>query len=147
MDWKIFVAIGCVLLAFQDFSNVKLPDLNPPVVVVPVDKPSDNLVTLVEPLKAFKVDATDKHSLSSLFSAFADVVVQDQDVVKNNAQLREAVMVAGKFMFNGELGKKYPNLPETLNEILKKELGDNPQDFNKDKAVNLFKALSWAFHG
>jgi hypothetical protein len=144
MDWKLIIAILCVIFAFQAGS------VNPPFIpvvptpVVDVIQPEARLIELVAPIKALNLEAADKHNLSNLFLAFADIVLQDEDVIKNNAQLREAVMVAGKFMFKGELGKKYPGFSTTLSDVLKKELGDNPDSFNKEKSVNLFKALAWA---
>lgn len=142
MDWKLGVAIFCLIAAFQikDDSTSLVP--NHPS----VPQPEARLVELVAPVKGVITDKTDKSNVSCLFVALADIVLKDATVIQNNSQIRDAVMISGKFMFDGEMGRKYPNLLASINEITKKELGDNPNGLDREKAVNLFKALAWAFN-
>lgn len=141
MDWKLIVALFCLLAAFQVPNSTNLvPSTNPTV-----PQPEARLVEVVSPLKSVELDAETKQNASDLFTAMADIILVD-DSVKTNAQLREAVMVAGKFMFEGKIGKQSPDLIAKLNAIMLKELGDTPQEFDKGKAVALFHALAWVFN-
>jgi len=115
-------------------------------------QPTDSQVlTAVQPLKAkFAVlDNNEKLALASLWRELANVIALDTDnIIKSNADIREANSVAGRLMALRMKGK-YPSLGADVDSAIKNVMGKNPDALDattKKKAVELFNGLSWAAH-
>jgi hypothetical protein len=86
--------------------------------------------------------------LAYLYNDMATLVGLDGDseVIKNTEEIRQANRLAG-LMLRLDIKGKYEDLPEAAQALVLTAIGDDNVLLNKDlrdKAVEGFKALSWA---
>jgi hypothetical protein len=125
--------------AVVDVSNVKKP-LDPNLLLGCED--------IIKSFKQKRDRKTDALKLSSLYFDLANLISLDSDneVVKDTLAIREANKLAG-ILFNLGLGGKYPDLAEACNNLVIIGIGDDDVILDENmrkKAVETFKALSWA---
>lgn len=162
MQNKVLLAIGIVLIILGVFkpniitsSNISLKSNIIESFVI--DAPSDNILlekanNVISNLKQSK-DSTRKNDclkLSSLFCDMATLIELDNEdtVIKDTAAIKEANSLSGK-MLRLNINDKYPGLAESCREIVVSAIGDDDVILDKElrsKAVDAFRALSWAFY-
>ena len=160
MKNNILLGIGIVLL----FIGFVKPDINLDFfnnnndsVSCVVDAPSDDALleksrAVIDVLKQSS-DSTRKSDckrLSSLYCDMATLIELDKtdQVIKDTRAIREANVLAGK-MLRLNIKNKYPGLAEAANDLLTQNIGSDDivlDEESRTKAVEAFRALSWAFH-
>lgn len=122
-----------------------------------LDPPAD--VTMLTKAKKVRdillesVDSTttsDCLKLSSLYNDLSVLIAIDDDdtVITDTATIREANSLAGK-MLNLNIKNKYPNLAQASRDVVITAIGDDDiilDQNTRTKAVEAFRALSWAFY-
>lgn len=86
--------------------------------------------------------------LASFYRDFADIIERDSEIIKTTGHIREANRRAGMLMFQKTSMKgKYPGLAEKVDSALMEVLGNKDVSLTpelRQKAVEIFRALSWA---
>lgn len=160
MNPKFKTVLLVLALALLGIGILK-PDLgsfnNPvsPSVVVELEVKEPESVELKEKadavIKALSIDPdrkTDGLRLAYLYNDMATLVALDGDdeIIKNTEEIRQANKLAG-LMLRLDIKGKYEDLPEAAQALVLTAIGDDNVLLDKDlraKAVNGFKALSWA---
>jgi hypothetical protein len=161
MQNKVLLGLGVVLLCVGWFK----PDLssfinsNPvvPGVSCVVDAPSDDQLleksrAVVDILKSSN-DSTRKNDCTKLSSLYCDMALlieldAEDVVIKDTASIKEANSLAGK-MLKLNIKDKYEGLAEAAKELLVSSIGEDDVALDEElrsKAVDAFRALSWAFY-
>jgi hypothetical protein len=157
LENKVLVILAALFLGYgllkPDFSNINWP--RPAVVnneVVKVEAPKDpKLLKACESvIKSLKSGprSSDGARLSSLYYDLSTLIELDEEdeVIKDTLAIRESNKLAGALLRLG-LGGKYPDLAEACNSVVVTGIGDEDIVLDKEtrkKAVDTFKALSWA---
>jgi hypothetical protein len=156
---KLLLGIGLLLLTYGIFK----PDLsqlipfNKPVVsdvTTDIKKPSDdNLLNACSGvIQSLRSGPNSRHDdgkkLSSLYRDLASLIQLDGEnsVVKSTLEIREANRLSG-LLCRLDIGGKYPDLATSCNNVVISGLGDKDvvlDDATRQKAVEVFMALSWA---
>lgn len=123
--------------------------------VVLVEKPTDqillektNLVVESFSNSSSSSKKQDSVRLSSLYQDIALLVSMDEneEVIKTTEEIRQANSLAG-LMLRLDIKGKYPGLSDAAESVIVSQIGDDVVPLDKslrEKAVNAFKALSWA---
>ena len=160
--WLLALGIGLIYIgiAKPDLSFINIPSGNNNVCLEAnyvTDAPSDdNLLALARSVTDIVKDSDDstrRSDCSRLSSLYADMALlielDDQDkVISDTSNIREANSIAGK-MLRLNIKDKYPGLAEAAKVLVSSEIGTDDVVLNEDmrvKAVNAFRALSWAFY-
>ena len=164
MNNKWLLALAGVLVyigvAKPDLSSINLPLGNNSVCNLDTyvtDAPSDiNLLNngreVIDILKA-STDSTRAADCSKLSSLYADMALLieldgEDKIIKDTANIKEANSLAGK-MLRLNAKDKYPGLAEAAKNLIISQIGEDDVVLDNDlrsKAVNSFRALSWAFY-
>lgn len=114
-----------------------------PVVAPVTAAPSAEMQKIVEPVVEIK-----DLDLASLYSDLAGVIERDSEIIKTTETIRTAHSRSGQLMFQGTGMKgKYPGLAEKVDAAIAEAIGKENVSLTPDlraKAVEVFKALSWA---
>lgn len=163
MNNKFLLTVGAVLIGIgvfkPDLSSINLPLVNPEcnIETYVIDAPADtellNKANAVIDILQSSDDSTrpsDCIKLSALYSDMATLIELDnQDkIISNTTAIREANSLAGK-MLRLNIKDKYPNLAEAARDVIVYNIGEDDVVLNeetRDKAVQAFRALSWAFY-
>lgn len=119
-------------------------DLTSPVVTpVTVTAPSAEMQKLVETI----VSIAD-NDLSNLYADIANVIERDSEIIKTTESIRTANSRCGKLMFQGTgMQGKYVGLAEKVDTAIAGAIGKENVTLTPElrtKAIEVFKALSWA---
>jgi hypothetical protein len=153
----LLLVLGLALVGYgvlkPDLGSLITPSV--PVInnVVNVEKPLDpDLLSWCDDvIKSFRQTRdrkADALKLSSLYYDLANLISLDSnnEVIKNTLEIREANKLAG-ILFNLNIKGKYPDLAQACNNLVVIGIGDDDVILDENmrkKAVETFKALSWA---
>jgi hypothetical protein len=153
----LLLVLGLALVGYgvlkPDLGSLITPSV--PVInnVVDVEKPLDPdlLSGCDDVIKSFRQTRdrkADALKLSSLYFDLANLISLDSDneVIKNTLEVRESNKLAG-ILFNLDIKGKYPDLAQACNNLVVIGIGDDDVVLDENmrkKAVETFKALSWA---
>jgi hypothetical protein len=153
----LLLVLGLALVGYgvlkPDLGSLITPTV--PVInnVVDVEKPLDpDLLSWCDDvIKSFRKTSdrkADALKLSSLYYDLANLISLDSEneVIKNTLEVREANKLAG-ILFNLNIKGKYPDLAQACNNLVVIGIGDDDVILDENmrkKAVETFKALSWA---
>jgi hypothetical protein len=163
MQNKLVLFVGVVLVLFgifkPDLSNLSLPVGGSTVCVTSnhvADAPANeallNKARAITEVLLASDDSTRKSDcikLSSLYCDIATLIELDKTdlVITDTSTIREVNSVAGK-MLRLDIKDKYPNLAELAKDLVVTNIGDDDVILDEElrlKAVEAFRALSWAF--
>jgi hypothetical protein len=161
MNNKFLLLIGVALIGVglvkPNLSS--FPVLNPQcdIETYVIDAPADTQLLdkarkVVDILKLSN-DSTkggDCIKLSALYSDMATLIELDSDdkVISDTASIKEVNSLAGK-MLRLDIKDKYPNLAEAARDVVVYSIGEDDVVLDSEtrtKAVQSFRALSWAFY-
>lgn len=164
MQNKVLLSIGAVLIVIglvkPDISNLFNTVNQNTVCSVEsyvTDPPSDmELMSKAEVVAAILSESDDSTrpsdclKLSALYSDMAQLISLDESekVIRDTAAIRSANSLSGK-MLRLNIKDKYPKLAEAAKDLLVYQLGEDDIILDnelRDKAVQAFRALSWAFY-
>jgi hypothetical protein len=155
---NILLGVALLLISIgifkPDISSWGLPNRNPSVPSENLDlvKPSEELLPMAnDVVKALSVSSdrkVDGKRLASLYNDIATLISLDKEneVIKTTEDIRQANRLSG-LMLKLDIRGKYPDLPEANEALVKAVIGDDQVLLNpelREKAVDGFKALSWA---
>lgn len=163
MQNRILLGIGILLIGLGIFkpnfiinNSIVKPECSAVETYV-IDAPADTTLiekanNIIDILKKSE-DSTRKNDclkLSSLYSDMATLIELDNEdtVIKDTAAIKQANSLSGK-MLRLNIKDKYPNLAESSRELVVSAIGDDDVVLDNElriKAVNAFRALSWAFY-
>lgn len=143
----LLIAVG---LLRPNFSSVSLPS------PVSISTPSTELQVQCKKIVEILQDSSDADktndckSLSSLYMDLSTLIALDGEdtIIKNTEEIREANRLSGK-MLNLNLQDKYNNLGEACDAVVKEYIGDDNLVLSpelRQRSVDVFKALAWAFN-
>lgn len=142
---KNLLAIGLIL--FGLILAIKInekPEVNDPVVILNIQKPSDEIIAIVSPISKLVSDPTDRAKLAIFNQEFANRVVSYNT---NNQQTNDVYVLAGSKFFKDSLVDKYKDLDGELIKLLESSMGsDNHILTNEEKTdvSNKFMGLAWS---
>jgi hypothetical protein len=149
--------ISLGLFGSNSISNISIVPSNQITDNYVIDAPKDpilleksNIVVEILQKSSANNKTNDCLRLSSLYADLATLIsLSDNDqIVKDTVTIREANILAGK-MLKLNISDKYPNLAEATNNLVVSSIGDEDVGLDsklREKAINSFKALSWAFY-
>lgn len=160
MNNKYLLILGAALIVFGLLNPTIINSIGIPKNTTNtqiIEAPSD--AGLYEKAKAIvnvleKSDSSTKYydcmRLSSLYNDMSILISLNNNnpIIKDTAAIREANILAGR-MLNLDIKDKYPDLVEAVEALVLYSLGDDEvvlDDALRIKAVDTFKALSWAFY-
>lgn len=144
----IIAIVGAVGLWWTSQNPTPAPDAP--------EKPSTELMALVEPIASTDYTAEDAAALAAFCDEFADVLERDADagVISDTAELHDRLEQSSKLMFqNTGIAERHPSTAGRINTILAEALGIQTDDgvevidlddAARAKAVAAFRALAWA---
>jgi len=148
----IFCGIILVLIGILKPNLSKLID-SPNTSVVVIEKPSnaDLLEASKDVIKALSDNPdrkVDGKKLSELYADLAILVELDGEnkIIKNTSEIKEANAISGSLL-KLDIKGKYPELAGSAKALMIMAIGDDMLELDdslRQKAVNGFKALSWA---
>lgn len=150
------VLIGIGLLQPSLISNINMSNTNSTISTPVTDAPTDTELfaktkTIVDILQSSNAEnkKVDFFRLSCLYADMSTLIaVNDDTIIKDTVSIREANILCGK-MLKLNLQDKYPGLAEKVEELVLYSIGDDDvvlDSLLRQKAVDAFKALSWAFY-
>lgn len=164
MNNKVLLAIAAVLIFIgvtkPDLSSINIPLGGNPVCDIEnyvIDAPADdNLLekarVILEILKSSddSTKRSDCIKLSALYADMATLISLDQQdtVISDTSSIKEANSLAGK-MLKLNIKDKYDGLAEAAKGLVVSAIGEDDvvlDDNLRQKAVDAFRALSWAFY-
>jgi hypothetical protein len=165
MQNKILLSIGVILIFLgifkPDLSSFNLPVggggdvcvVDNYVTDAPADTELLEKAREIADLMRQSDDSTrsrDCSRLSSLYCDIATLIELDNDdmVIKDTSSIRQVNSIAGP-MLRLNIKDKYPNLAELAKDLMVSQIGDEDVVLDQDtraKAVEAFRALSWAFY-
>jgi hypothetical protein len=150
------VLIGIGLLQPSLISNINMSNTNSTISTPVTDAPTDTELfaktkAIVDILQSSNAENKkgDFFRLSCLYADMSTLIaVNDDTIIKDTVSIREANILCGK-MLKLNLQDKYSGLAEKVEELVLYSIGDDDvvlDSLLRQKAVDAFKALSWAFY-
>ena len=158
---KVLLVVGALLVVFgllkPDLTTLFNVSSGTPNVSCVVDAPSDE--GLLEKARAVidivknSNDSTAKRDCAKLSSLYCDMAIllelDGEDlVIGDTSSIKEANSLAGK-MLRLNIKDKYEGLAEAAKDVVSYSIGEDDVILDKElrtKAVQAFRALSWAFY-
>ena len=112
--------------------------------LINVDKPSQEIIELVQPISNLVTDPTDRAKLAIFNQAFANRV---RGYDAELQQVNDVYVLAGSNFFENTLVDKYRDLDKSLISLIEKATGtDNHKltDEEKQKLSSYFMGLAWS---
>lgn len=167
IDWKVFLVLGLMFVGykFKDDIQVKIPNLGGEVkeviIVDTKNRPNPVVSPLLQPLVQGLTQSLnggapgrDKRAdgllLGDLCGDFAKVVLQPNDAVKTNADLRKAwnkfLILNAHASGSGFKPTDYNDLAKQMDTILISYLTDDPKQIDNVKVMDVFTAMQGAYY-
>jgi hypothetical protein len=138
----LLIAYGIFGLDFLKYIPVPTPP--EPVVILNVDKPSQEVIDSVKDLSSVVTDPSDRAKIAIFNYEFATKV---KGYETNLQQVNDVYTLAGKTFFKEELVGKYKGLGDAIIKLISKLVSDDNHDLTqaeKDKISEHFMGLSWS---
>lgn len=140
--------IAALLIAYGIFGldfikNVSIPKPEP-VVILNVDKPSQEIIDKVKGLSSLVTDPTDRAKVAIFNYEFATRV---KDYNTDLQKINDVYTLAGKTFFKEELVGKYNGLGDAITKLISDLISDDNHDLSqaeKDKVSEHFMGLAWS---
>jgi hypothetical protein len=140
----LLIAYGIFGLDFLKYIPVPTPPHPEPVVILNVDKPSQEVIDSVKGLSSVVTDPSDRAKIAIFNYEFATKV---KGYETNLQQVNDVYTLAGKTFFKEELVGKYKGLGDAIIKLISKLVSDNNHDLTqteKDQISEHFMGLSWS---
>jgi hypothetical protein len=133
------ILFGCILAVRQNPSP-KIDD----VAILNIDKPTDAIINIVNPISKLVTDPTDRAKLAIFNQEFAKRVLAYN---ANNQQVNDVYVLAGSKFFNNDLVDKYKDLDVELVKLLESSIGSENHIVTQQEKEDIstkFMGLAWA---
>jgi len=117
----------------------------PNVSILKIEKPSDNIINLVNPVAKIVSDPTDRAKLA-IFSQELSIRMKKYNDV-GLQQLNDLISTAGEEFFRGSLNNKYETLSDGILSLIHGVTGDDNHTLStleKDKLSEIFMGFAWS---
>jgi hypothetical protein len=138
----LLIAYGVFGLDFLKYIPVPTPP--EPVVILNVDKPSQEVMDSIKGLSSFVKDPEDRAKIAIFNYEFA-TKVKGYDT--NLQQVNDVYTLAGKIFFKEQLVGKYNGLGDGITKLISNLVSDDNHDLSqaeKDKVSEHFMGLAWS---
>jgi hypothetical protein len=108
-----------------------------------IDKPTDEVLVLVEPIANLISDPTDRAKLAIFNQEFAQRILS---YTASNQQTNDVYVLAASHFFKDSINDKYANLDTELVKLLESSIGNENHvlsDSEKEDIAKKFTGLSW----
>lgn len=143
LNLKNSIAIVLILFGITvAIEQARKPSEN--TVVLNIDKPSDDIISLVEPISKLVSDPTDRAKLAIFNQEFATRVLTYNT---NNQQTNDVYVLAASHFFQSSLLDKYENLDTELVKLLESSIGNDNHILSESEKLDIskkFMGLAWA---
>jgi hypothetical protein len=130
--------------------NNFIPNIKPePKPEVVIEEPSSKNKEIVKSIVDIDISKEDADLISSFFNELAEVVNDDDEVVKTTAQFRSFNILAGMLHFDNSLKNKYSTLGENIDSAIIETIGKESVSLDTQKRkslVEILKAIAWSVH-
>lgn len=134
------ILFGCVLAIELN----KKDTINEPIVILNIQKPNEEIISIVSPISKLITDPTDRAKLAIFNQEFANRILTYQT---NNQQTNDVYVLAASKFFKDSLVDKYSDLDSELIKLLESSIGNDnhilTQEEKKDIS-NKFMGLAWS---
>ena len=138
----LLIAYGIFGLDFLKYIPVPTPP--EPVVILNVDKPSQEVIDSIKGLSSLVTDPADRAKIAIFNYEFA-TKVKGYDT--NLQQVNDVYTLAGKTFFKEQLVGKYDGLGDGITKLISDLVSDDNHDLTqaeKDKISEHFMGLAWS---
>lgn len=144
INFKNLIGLGLILFGiFLAVQNTPKVD-NTPVVLLDIEKPNDQILSVVQPISNLITDPTDRAKLAIFNQDFAKKIL---NYSSDNQQTNDVYVLAGSYFFKDSLKDKYANLDIELVKLLESIIGTDNHILSleeKTQISNHFMGLAWS---
>jgi hypothetical protein len=138
----LLIAYGVFGLDFLKY--IPAPTPPEPVVILNVDKPSQEVMDSVKSLSSFVTDPSDRAKIAIFNYEFATKI---KGYETNLQQVNDVYTLAGKIFFKEQLVGKYNGLGDGITKLISDLVSNDNHDLTqteKDKVSEYFMGLAWS---
>lgn len=143
-NFKNLIGIGLILLGLGlGLSQIKPID-NKPVILLNIDKPTNDILINVEPISKLITDPTDRAKLAIFNQEFSNRIL---NYAADNQQTNDVYVLAASYFFKDSLNDKYANLDKELIKLLESIIGSDNHILSEEEKINIskhFLGLAWS---
>lgn len=142
--------IAFTLLAYSvfglnvDLSNVKIPSISIVKPILDIEKPTNEILEVSEPISKLVTDKEDRERLAIFNYEFAKRILEYN---ANSQQVNDVYVLAGRMFFDQSLVNKYDGLAYKIQDILESILGKENHSITETEKKQLsdyFKGVAWS---
>jgi hypothetical protein len=140
--------VALVLLGIALFPAIKIPNIIPPIptpsVNLDVEKPSDDILAIVNPISKYITDKEDRVNVAVFNYVFSKRLVEYNT---DSQKLQDVYVLAGEDFFKGSLNGKYQNLAAGIQQLFENVIGDKNHILSLEEKIelkNTFAGLAWS---
>lgn len=146
---KNAIAIGLILIGLAlelgpRLQNI-IPSPKPDVAILNIDKPSDEILSLVQPVSNLVTDPTDRAKMAIYSQEFAKRVKGYDAKLQ---QINDVLAISAEKFFQGSIKDKYTGLDDAIVSLITVAVGGDENhkltDPEKSKLSDTFMGLAWA---
>lgn len=148
MNKKIVLTlIGLCLIAFAVIPKIEAPKVIPvptPVVNLDIEKPTEDILSLVSGINSKIKDPQDRIKLAVFNYCFGKRVLNYSTQTQN---IQDIYVIAAEKFFGQSIKGKYPDLANNLTTLFKNGLGDENHIIKQEEKLatsNIFSGLAWS---
>lgn len=133
--------LGLVLIIIALVPTKKIID---DVVLLNIDKPTNDIIEIVNPISNLITDPTDRAKLAIFNQAFATRAIQYET---DTQQINDIYVIAGGNFFKDSMVDKYRDLDVMLVSLAEKAVGTENHkltQIEKEKLSSYFMGLAWS---
>lgn len=138
--------VGISLILFGTFLAVRnYPTVdNNPILLLDIEKPSDDILLKVKPLSSLITDPTDRAKLAIFNQDFANRITK---YTTDNQKVNDVYVLAASYFFKDSLKDKYADLDIELVKLLESIVGTDNHILSPEEKMqisNHFMGLAWS---
>lgn len=142
---KNLVAIS--LIAFGCILAIKLnekPKVDDPVVILNIEKPTDEIIEIVSPISKLVTDPTDRAKLAIFNQEFATRIIS---YATDNQKTNDVYVLAASKFFKDSMLDKYEGLDSEVIKLLESSIGTDNHILTNEEKLDIskkFTGLAWS---
>lgn len=145
LNIKNLVAIS--LIAFGCILAIKLnekPKVDDPVVILNIEKPTDEIIGIVSPISKLVTDPTDRAKLAIFNQEFATRIMS---YTTDNQKTNDVYVLAASKFFKDSMLNKYEGLDSEVIKLLESSIGTDNHILTNEEKLDIskkFTGLAWS---
>jgi len=146
MNFRSWLGIALILFGvLVAINNVERNNPNnPDVVVIDIEKPETNILTLTQPIANLVTDPTDRVKLALLNQEFSKRI---QSYTIDNQKTNDLYVLAAEYFLKDSIRGKYPTLEKATISLFESSIGDENHVLTEEEKLDLSKkfiGLAWS---